>query len=88
MEVTFNGGDSDGAGVTVRNKGNWNDVLNESFKVVVFVLFSKVGLVSKEVIMRRSEKGSNDAAEKIVVAVKASKEIPKIACGLACTNFW
>ncbi|GJW91264.1 hypothetical protein Tco_0168817 [Tanacetum coccineum] len=84
MEVTFNGGDSGGAGVAV---GNWNDVLNESFKVVVFVLFSKVGLVSKEVIMRRSEKGSDDAAEKIVVAVKASKEIPKVACGLACTNF-
>ncbi|GJU44786.1 hypothetical protein Tco_1202052 [Tanacetum coccineum] len=45
------------------------------------------GLVSKEVNMRRSEKGSDVVADKIVVVVKASKEIPKIACGLACTNF-
>nr|GEV39845.1 hypothetical protein [Tanacetum cinerariifolium] len=65
--------------VTWRNNGNLNDVLKESFKVVVFVLFSKVGLVGKEVIMRRLEKGS---AKKIVVVVKASKEIPKIGCGL------
>ena len=50
----------------------------------VFVLF--MGSVSKEVNMGKAEKGLDAAAEKIVVAVKASKEIPKTALVWALTH--
>ncbi|PWA58920.1 hypothetical protein CTI12_AA395940 [Artemisia annua] len=45
-----------------------------------------MGSVSKEANMGKTEKGSDAAAEKIVVAVKASKEIPKTALVWALTH--
>ena len=42
--------------------------------------------MSLEVKKGKQEKGSSDGAEKVVVAVKASKEIPKTALVWALTH--
>lgn len=42
--------------------------------------------MSREQKRGKQEKGSSDAAEKVVVAVKASKEIPKTALVWALTH--
>lgn len=51
----------------------------------VFLSVSSFGLMSKEGEMGKKDKGS-DVAEKVVVAVKASKEIPKTALVWALTH--
>lgn len=45
-----------------------------------------MGSMSREENMVKVQKGSDAAAEKIVVAVKASKEIPKTALVWALTH--
>ncbi|GJU32208.1 inactive protein kinase-like protein [Tanacetum coccineum] len=68
--------------------GSYSSAMGPHMQLWRLCIFRKVSeiLVSKEVNMGKAEKSSDAAAEKIVVAVKASKEIPKTALVWALTH--